>query len=107
MPSRLRYDVSPQRYEALFLHGNHRVSADPMQVGIRRYITLEDPFNQINHSCTPNAGVRGTRTLFALRRIRRGDEILFDYSSVEWTPQDYPPYYANEWPMICACGSNR
>jgi hypothetical protein len=34
----------------------------------------------INHSCEPNAGLSGARSLVALRRIDPGEEICFDYA---------------------------
>ena len=53
----------------------------------------------INHSCTPNAGLRFTRdgvVLVALRAIAPGEEIAWDYST---TLAD------RDWSMQCACGS--
>ncbi len=93
-------------YATLHKKGNIRVSADPLQVGLLKYITLHDPFNLINHSCNPNAWMKGEQTLVALKPIRKGEEITYDYSSVEWTPQAYPPYYTDGWPMCCRCGSS-
>jgi uncharacterized protein len=34
----------------------------------------------INHACQPNAGLSGTTSLVALRAIRAGEEICFDYA---------------------------
>jgi uncharacterized protein len=34
----------------------------------------------INHSCEPNAGLSGATNLVALRAIRAGEEICFDYA---------------------------
>ena len=34
----------------------------------------------INHSCAPNAGIRGQLTVVAMRDIRPGEEICFDYA---------------------------
>lgn len=46
-------------------------------------------FDQINHSCDPNAGIKGSKTVVALRNIKKGEEILIDYSITEedilWT----------------------
>ena len=53
----------------------------------------------INHSCSPNAGLRftdGGVILTALRRIAAGEEIAWDYST---TLADA------DWSMACACGS--
>ncbi len=53
----------------------------------------------INHSCSPNAGLRftdGGVFLIALRGIVPGEEIAWDYST---TLAD------RDWSMVCACGS--
>ncbi len=51
-------------------------------------------FNFINHSCEPNAAIAGTRTLYALEDIEKGDEITMDYSMT-----DGDPY----WEISCDC----
>jgi SET domain-containing protein len=94
-------------YEKLYRRGNKRVSCDPFQIGLRAYITLENRYNLINHSCDPNAAVQGVRTIVARKPIKKGEEITYDYSSTEWTPYDYPPYYTDGWPMNCRCGERK
>ena len=54
---------------------------DPYQIGPVQYMLLAEPFININHSCDPNLGIRGRGTLFALRSIRVGEELTFDYST--------------------------
>src|SRR3989344_1493341 len=56
------------------------------------------PFRYLNHSCAPNAGIIGTKTLVAVRRIRKGEEITIDYSV-----SDADPYLS----MKCVCGSRQ
>ena len=46
--------------------------------GIVRY-----PWQFLNHSCRPNARVRG-RELIALRAIKALEEVSFDYETTEW-----------------------
>lgn len=71
------------------------LSMNPLQVGLNVYIDLARPFVYINHSCNPNCGVRGRTTLFALRDIRKGEEITYDYSTtVDET-------------FLCKCGAKR
>lgn len=53
----------------------------------------------INHSCSPNAGLRFTPqgvVLVAIRAIAPGQEIAWDYSTTLADPN---------WSMQCACGS--
>lgn len=57
---------------------------------------LEEPSDFINHSCNPNAGIRGQITLVAMRPIVEGEEITFDYAMADSTPYD-------EFP--CSCGA--
>ena len=50
----------------------------------------------INHSCNPNCSVHGERELVASRRIRKGEELTFDYSTnVGW----------DGYAMECLCGA--
>ena len=62
----------------------------------------DGPGRYLNHSCDPNAGIRkqsGRLLLFAARRIRRGEEIVIDYSTI--TGDD------DAWRMYCHCGSRK
>lgn len=72
------------------------VGANLLQTGRRSYILLGEPGVFANHSCEPNAGIRGNRRLVAIRPIMPGDEIRFDYS----TTMD-----ENYWTMPCRCDS--
>ncbi|XSG81062.1 MAG: SET domain-containing protein [Methyloligella sp. ZOD6] len=42
----------------------------------------------INHSCMPNAGLRGQIALVAMREIAPGEEITIDYAMCDGTPYD-------------------
>jgi hypothetical protein len=51
----------------------------------------------VNHSCSPNAGIRFASYgvyLVALRPIARGEEICWDYSTT---------MHQNDWVMRCEC----
>ena len=69
---------------------------DPLQVGMRTYIDLDDFSRSFNHSCDPNAGIRKRSELFALRTILKGEQITFDYSAT---------IAPTLWKMSCHCGS--
>ena len=60
--------------------GKERID-DPLQVGRRTYIDLDEFSRSFNHSCNPNAGLRKRSELFALRDICPGEEITYDYSA--------------------------
>lgn len=67
-----------------------------MQIGPDRYLDTRPPGVFVNHSCDPNAGIREDVRLVALRLIRRGEEIRFDYST---TMEE------QSFTMRCLCGA--
>jgi uncharacterized protein len=66
----------------------------PLQISESDYIDLIEPYVCFNHSCNPNAGLRNNGVLFALRDIKEGEEIMYDYST---TVDDII------WKMDCLC----
>jgi hypothetical protein len=70
-------------------------AANALQIGIDRYLYLDEPGRFVNHSCSPNAGVKEDTRLIALRDIEPGEEIRFDYSTT----------VSDGWTMSCRCGS--
>ncbi len=66
-----------------------------IQTGHYSYIMPESPGVFLNHSCDPNAGINRNKRLIAIKDIKKGDEITFDYS----TTMD-----ENFWTMKCLCG---
>lgn len=70
-------------------------AANALQVGVDRYLYLDEPGRLVNHSCHPNAAVRNDTALVAIRDIARNDEICFDYSTT----------VSDGWTMECRCGS--
>jgi SET domain-containing protein len=66
-----------------------------LQIGVNRYIDTQPPGVFVNHSCEPNCGIRQNRFLAALRSIRAGEEIRYDYSTT-MEEQSYT--------MDCLCG---
>ncbi len=50
--------------------------------------TNEGAADWVNHSCDPNAGLDGQIVLVALRDIRAGEEITFDYATSDASPYD-------------------
>jgi hypothetical protein len=71
---------------------------DPFQIGKRTYIDLNELSRTFNHSCDPSAGIRKNSELFALRDIKEGEEITYDYSLT---------IAPTEWKMKCECGSEK
>lgn len=74
-----------------------------IQIGLNRYVSThsygkypDSPARYINHSCSPNAGFVDEIRLVALKPIRRGEEIRFDYSTT---------MLERYWEMDCHCGA--
>ena len=61
-----------------------------------------DLADYLNHSCDPNAGFQGQIILVAMRDIRSGEEVTFDYAMCLHPGPGLAPYE-----MPCACGSGR
>lgn len=55
-----------------------------------------DSSEYINHSCNPNAGIRGQVCLVAMRNIQIDEEITFDYAMADGSEYDE---------FLCACGA--
>jgi len=72
-----------------------------MQIGpglwLCQDVDNDSPDNYLNHSCQPNVGfTQGTLSMYALRDIDAGEEILWDYS----TSMNEPG-----WRVKCYCGA--
>ncbi len=70
--------------------------ANALQVGPRTYIYPQGDGLYINHSCSPNTGLREDVIHCALRDIEPGEELRFDYST---------SLSENRWTMDCRCGA--
>src|ERR1035437_1014607 len=53
---------------------------DPFQMGRRTYFDLDKLSRTFNHSCDPNTGIRKKSEMFALRDIKKGEQLTYDYS---------------------------
>ncbi len=76
---------------------NGEANANALQIGPTDYIDPEPPGVFLNHSCEPNAGMLGKTMVRALRPIRAGEEIFFDYSTT---------MSEKLWTMRCECGAS-
>ncbi len=73
--------------------------AHSLQVAEDVYLVTDadrEPVDFFNHSCTPNAGLRGQICLVAMRPISTGEEICFDYAMSDGSPYDE---------FMCSCDS--
>lgn len=66
-----------------------------IQIDFDKYLLCEPPFLYSNHSCNPNCGVNDNLELFALTKIKAGEELFWDYST---------SMLERHWTMKCSCG---
>ena len=84
--------------QEVYLKGEHQ--CNPLQIADEMYIDLEPPGLLINHHCDPNCGIRDDIDIIALRDIKEGDEIFYDYST---TISDDFEEDGTEFFMPCDC----
>lgn len=77
----------------LLMGGYREDLISPLQIGPALYYKLDKPSYYFNHSCDPNTGMRHKSSLFALKNIKRGQELTFDYSTTI------------DESFVCECGS--
>jgi hypothetical protein len=76
----------------------------PNWLGIHHDLWLNpyetSPLTFMNHSCQPNLGIKGKVSFVALKAIKKGEELSFDYSTTEGDKLWHLPYK-------CNCGAKR
>jgi len=60
-----------------------------------------DDAEHFNHSCEPNAGIKGQIILIAMRDIAAGEEVAFDYATVLCGDADR---VLADYSFVCTCG---
>nr|MBA2564544.1 CYTH domain-containing protein [Gemmatimonadota bacterium] len=66
-----------------------------LQVGATRFLDLRRTIGRhVGHSCAPNAGIRGERTLVAMQGILPEQEVRRDYAMTEY-----------DLDRVCCCGT--
>ncbi len=97
--------VSVARLKKLYDLKGVRID-DPFQISDRTYIILQKPYIYFNHSCDPNAGLIKINTMIALKNIKKGEEITYDYSTTEWSDDAYWGInWQKIWKIQCRCKS--
>ena len=64
-------------------------------VSCRKGALEDDDF--FNHSCNPNAGIKGQILMVAMRNIKKGEEVTYDYAM---TDADFA------YSFKCSCGAS-
>lgn len=96
--------ISFQELRRRYSCGKEKI-CNPLQITEKEYLDLKKPYVYINHSCNPNAGIRKEGELFALKDIKKDQEITYDYSATEWTYEKFGKY--RDWSMECNCKSKK
>jgi hypothetical protein len=78
-----------------FLHFAYHTAPDEI-TGTFKPEAVRHPANFINHSCEPNAGYDGAKTIVTLRRISPGEEIRMDYGTYS---------FSFDHEFTCTCGA--
>jgi uncharacterized protein len=88
------------RYDCLQIHN------DPSDLSKALYLSGgtvkeldESDVYKINHSCSPNVGLRGQMLLEARREIQVGEELTFNYATTEMSEK-------SKWEFDCHCGAS-
>lgn len=95
--------------QAMFraVDGGLENSADPLLIGEDLYLDLDELSRTFNHSCKPNAYLRGKCTLTAIRNIRRGEEITYDYATSMVDGDRIKSLGHPLWTCRCKCGARK
>jgi SET domain-containing protein len=81
--------------------------SDPLGIDDEIYLDLEELSRTFNHSCNPNAFIRGKNELVSLKDIKKGEEITYDYSTtMDDNEEKIKETGAELWTCECKCGSN-
>ncbi|MGC9031639.1 MAG: SET domain-containing protein [Minisyncoccia bacterium] len=85
---------------------NEEAPSDPLQIDEKTYIDLNEISRTFNHSCSPNAFIKGKNELVALKDISKGEEITYDYSTtMDEKKSDMLAPEKEFWVCNCHCGS--
>ncbi len=76
----------------------HRLTRLAVQIDENLFLVpaRQGPADWFNHSCAPNAGLRGQIVLVAMRDIEAGEEVCYDYAMSDGSDYDE---------IDCQCGA--
>lgn len=71
-----------------------------IQIGLNKWVLPNNECRFLNHSCEPNMGFRKAGVFVAMRKVKAGEELTFDYSISEIGKD-----FGSDWVMDCLCNS--
>lgn len=78
---------------------NAQLNPNWMGIGFEEWLEIEkgDVGIYVNHSCKPNVLMNEHMEFISIAPIKKGEELLLDYSTTELDPY---------WSMKCSCGQS-
>jgi hypothetical protein len=74
--------------------------SDKFSIGPRKASDLKKmPQHYVNHSCEPNAGFNGQIFMVAIKKIKKGEEVCYDYAMVMNSNKNSSTYFT----FKCLC----
>lgn len=92
-------EIVNEKYLPAEIADNCHMISDKLVFGIKKVEETETS-SFFNHSCEPNAGFKGQIFLVAMRDIKIGEQVTFDYAMVLSKSDDLPSYSFD-----CKCSS--
>ena len=89
--------LQAERLEGVGLFATRKFSAGESIYRFDYWSHEQMPIHVTNHSCDPNASFNNQGMLVALREIKAGEEITYDYLA--------HPLPASPWNFECRCGA--
>lgn len=65
-----------------------------IQVGKDKWVLPNNESRFINHSCEPNLGLLDNGVFVAMKNIKKGEELTFDYATIDVN---------SKWSIVCHC----
>jgi len=84
-------------YDIDFEGWNDRICDHVVQFEKGKWRISKGIGQRINHSCEPNCGIKDLFKVVAMRKIKAGEEITWDYEMTERN--------VTGWSMVCKCGT--
>ena len=81
--------------------------SDPRGIDNEEYLDLNDLSRTFNHSYNPNTFVKNKNELIALRKIKKREEITYDYSTtMDDNEEKIKKAGRTLWSCKCNCGAS-
>lgn len=97
-------EITEAEVDEMIENGKLRMD-DDFQIGEDKFLVGPGDDYFTNHSCEPNAGIKNLKEIYAIRDIKKDEEIMIDYSTVSAPSKTETKFTNDDWFMKCNCGS--